>query len=116
MRWPPGWPIESYGLTPLRAAIVAGSHGRLWEFSRAAFARNFVHGLGLSEVADVLAVAAEGGGALADADIKRQLADATDAAIASGVVGVPTILASGHVFWGDDQVEAAAATMSEDLS
>src|ERR1700722_12366938 len=23
MRWPPGWPIESYGLISLRAAIVA---------------------------------------------------------------------------------------------
>ena len=23
MRWPPGWPINSYGLTSLRAAIVA---------------------------------------------------------------------------------------------
>ena len=39
MRWPPGWPIESYGLTSLRAAIIAANHGLLREFSRAAFAR-----------------------------------------------------------------------------
>ena len=43
MRWPPGWPIESYGLTSLRAAIIAENHGLLREFSRAAFARHFVH-------------------------------------------------------------------------
>jgi 2-hydroxychromene-2-carboxylate isomerase len=39
LRWPPGWPVESYALAPLRAALVAEEHGRLREFSLAAFAR-----------------------------------------------------------------------------
>lgn len=47
MRWPPGWSIKSYGLTSLRAAIVVSNHGWLREFTHAAFARNFVHGVGL---------------------------------------------------------------------
>lgn len=120
MRWPAGWPIESYGLTSLRAAIVAGRHGLLREFSRAAFARNFVRGQGLKQLGDVLAVADEVGldrdainsGVTAE-DIKAQLTDATEAAIAAGAIGVPTVLACGQSFWGDDQLETAAAAIRE---
>ena len=119
MRWPPGWPIESYGLTSLRAAIVAESHGLLREFSHAAFARNFVDGVGLTQLGDLVAVAEEVG---LDADtlrtgvaaerIKTQLTEATTTAIAAGAVGVPTVLVAGESFWGDDQnlKKAAAAT------
>lgn len=123
MRWPPGWPIESYGLTSLRAAIVAENHGLLREFSCAAFARNFVHGVGLTQLSDVVAVAEEVGldsdaltiGVAAER-IKTQLTEATEAAIAAGAVGVPTVLVAGESFWGDDQLETAAAASRERLS
>ncbi len=122
MRWPSGWPIESYGLRSLRAAIVAENEGLLREFSRAAFARNFVHGLGLKELDDVLAVAEEVGldpaivsDGIAGEYIKNQLTEATDAAMRAGAVGVPTVLATGQSFWGDDQLEAAAAAMRNEL-
>jgi 2-hydroxychromene-2-carboxylate isomerase len=118
MRWPPGWPVESYGLTSLRAALVAERHGLLREFSRAAFARNFVHGAGLRELGDVLAVAEEVGldagmvaREIATQETKNRLAEVTNAAIAAGVIGVPTVLAAGEVFWGDDQLPSAAAAM-----
>ncbi len=118
MRWPPGWPINSYGLTSLRAAIVANNHGLLRDFTHAAFARNFVHGHGLKELDDVLAVAEEIGlsldavkhGATASR-IKRELTEATQAAITAGAIGVPTVLAAGQSFWGDDHLEAAAAAI-----
>lgn len=120
MRWPPGWPIESYGLTCLRAAIIAMNEGRLRDFSRAAFARNFVTGVGLTNLDDVLAVADEVGVDLdtvthgVDAeDIKHKLTDATDAAITAGAVGVPTVLVSGQIFWGDDRLEAAASAITQ---
>ena len=119
MRWPSGWPVASYGLTALRAAVVADAEGLLRPFSRAAFARNFVHGVGLTELDDVLAVAAEVGlepetvrRGIAEEATKQSLTDATEAAIAAGVVGVPTVLASGRCFWGDDQLEVAAAALS----
>jgi 2-hydroxychromene-2-carboxylate isomerase len=116
LRWPPGWPVESYSLGPLRAARVAAEHGRLREFSRAAFARNFVHGTGLRASSDVLEVAAEAGldpelvsrGMSAD-PVKEALRQATEAAIAMGVIGVPTTVVASELFWGDDQLEAAAA-------
>jgi len=36
------------------------------------------------------------------ADAKQRLRDQTDAAIAAGVFGVPTVIADGEVFWGVD--------------
>jgi 2-hydroxychromene-2-carboxylate isomerase len=38
-------------------------------------------------------------------DNKQRLRAATDAAIASGVFGVPTIIADGELFWGSDSLE-----------
>ena len=122
MRWPPGWPVDSYSLLPLRAAIVAAEHGLLREFSRAAFARNFALGLGLRDLADVLAIAREvglDGDAVANGvgspAVKDRLTNATDTAIAAGVIGVPTVLVAGQRFWGDDQLEVAAAAISANL-
>lgn len=118
MRWPPGWPVQSYSLIALRAAIVAEDQGLLREFSRAAFARNFVEGLGLKDLDDVVAVANDVGlepGALrhevVSQEVKDRLATATEAAIAAGTLGVPTICAAGQMFWGDDQLETAAAAV-----
>jgi 2-hydroxychromene-2-carboxylate isomerase len=116
LRWPPGWPVESYGLASLRAALVASDHGLLREFSMAAFGRNFVEGLGLARDEDVLAVASSVGldraqvaEAMGSPAIKQRLTAATEAAIAGGVVGVPTVVVGGEPFWGDDRLADAAA-------
>jgi 2-hydroxychromene-2-carboxylate isomerase len=112
--WPPGWPVGSYTLAPLRAAMVAERAGRLREFCGAAFARNFVAGTGLASDEDVLAVAAEAG---VDPDevragiggwAKDALREATDEALAAGAYGVPTVIVDGELFWGDDRLEDAA--------
>jgi 2-hydroxychromene-2-carboxylate isomerase len=114
MTWPEGWPRASYTIEPLRVALVAEEHGRLREYSMAAFARNFVSGTGLLGDA-ALEVAAEVGldRATVEAGLpaaKARLREATDAAIAAGVHGVPTVTVGEQHFWGDDQLEAAAAT------
>jgi 2-hydroxychromene-2-carboxylate isomerase len=118
IRWPPGWPVQSYSLVSLRAAVVASDHGLLREFSRAAFVRNFVAGRGLKSLEDVCAVADEVGldadlvrVGVASQEIKDRLASATDAAVATGIGGVPGVLVAGRSFWGDDQLEAAAAAI-----
>jgi 2-hydroxychromene-2-carboxylate isomerase len=115
LRWPPGWPIGSYGLGSLRAALVAADHGLLREFSMAAFRRNFVDGLGLGRDDDVLAVADAVGldrSLVADGirspEIKQRLTETTEAAIAAGVRGVPTVVVGGEPFWGDDRLADAA--------
>jgi 2-hydroxychromene-2-carboxylate isomerase len=119
LRLPPGWPRESYSLLPLRAAWVAEEHELLREFSAAAFARNFAAGAGLRAIDDVLAAAREAGldeAAVRDgverAEVKDRLTAATEAAIARGVPGVPTVTAAGETFWGDDRLEAAAAALA----
>jgi 2-hydroxychromene-2-carboxylate isomerase len=117
--WPPGWPVDSYTLTSLRAALVADEHGRLREFSLAAFAENFVHGTGIrepnaaehaAEVSGVDPVAIRDG--IERPEIKERLREATEGALAAGVVGVPTVLVHGEPFWGDDRLEAAAARLA----
>ncbi len=114
--WPPGWPVGSYALAPLRAALVARELGALRAFSQAAYARHFADGLPLTgpEDLDVIAAAAGLDGAairagVADPSIKEALADATRAALDLGAVGVPTTVVDGTLFWGDDRLEEAAA-------
>jgi len=37
--------------------------------------------------------------------VKQQLRENTEAAIAAGAFGVPTIIADGHLFWGNDATD-----------
>ena len=45
-------------------------------------------------------------------EVKDRLTEATGTALAAGAVGVPAVLAAGQSFWGDDQLEAAAAAIA----
>ena len=119
LRLPPGWPVESYSLLPLRAALAAAEQGCLREFSQAAFARNFVTGQGLRRPEDVGSVARatglDEGRLLARAgepEVKQRLQEATEAAIALGVYGVPTVVVGDRLFWGDDRLPEAAAQLA----
>ena len=49
---------------------------------------------------------------VADDDVKQTVKDATDAAIELGVFGVPTVQVGDELFWGDDRLEEAAATLA----
>jgi 2-hydroxychromene-2-carboxylate isomerase len=117
LRWPEGWPQGSYSLDPLRAALVAEEHGRLREFSLAAFRRLFVEGRPLGG-APTLETAAEVGldpdavAAAMEGETKERLRAVTDEAIAAGVPGVPTVTVDGEHFWGDDRLEDAAARVA----
>jgi len=116
LQWPDGWPKESYSLLPLRAAVLAEREGMLREFSRAAFVRHFSSPAGVSDLEGVLA-AAEAAGLdrdevaerIGDDDVKLEVKAATEAAIATGVFGVPTVQVGDRLFWGDDRLEEAAA-------
>ena len=116
---PPGWPIESWSLVPLRAALVAADSGRVREFSEAAFRNMFVEGRSLGELDTVLAIAREAGldaaeveGAVQRPEIKQRLKNNTEEALARGVTGIPTVAIGDELFWGDDRLEEAAAAAS----
>lgn len=114
--WPDPWPTDY--LFAMRVATYALAEGRAQEFATAAFADAFQRGRPLDIPVHVLPAAERAGleraaaeGATRDPQIKRALREATDAAHARGVVGVPTLAVCEHLFWGDDRLEDAAAAV-----
>jgi 2-hydroxychromene-2-carboxylate isomerase len=116
LAWPQGWPGNA--LAAMRAATWAKAEGRLGAFAQAVYHAEFVAGRDPADL-DVLAACADEAGLdgreLADAirrpAIKEALRAATTAAWEAGVRGVPTLVARGVVYFGDDQLEIAAEEM-----
>jgi 2-hydroxychromene-2-carboxylate isomerase len=116
LRWPEAWPVGTYSLAPLRAAVYAAEIGKVVAFSLAAFRQQFNAGRGLNEIDNVVLAAAAcelHPNALLKAierqTIKDRLREATEDAIELGVEGVPTVRVGDELFWGDDRLEEAAA-------
>jgi 2-hydroxychromene-2-carboxylate isomerase len=113
IRWPDPWPGDY--LTAMRAATWAQSQGAAKRFALAATRRAFVEGRDLSLAAEVLGAVEAAGldagaaeAALSDPAVKLALREATEAAHARGVFGVPTVAVGSELFWGDDRLEEAA--------
>jgi 2-hydroxychromene-2-carboxylate isomerase len=116
---PAEWPVESWSLAPLRAALVAGELGRMREFSKAAFRKAFVESRSLAELDNIAAAARD---AALDPDevtegiqrpeIKERLKRHTDEALARGVTGIPTVAIGDQLFWGDDRLDEAVTAAS----
>jgi len=109
VRWPDPWP-GNY-LLAMRCATAAAEAGRARDFLLAALRAGFVEGRDLSDPAAVAdaatAVGIEGNELLAAAStpaVKAALKERTDAAIALGVRGVPTVVVGDQTFWGDDRL------------
>jgi 2-hydroxychromene-2-carboxylate isomerase len=114
IRWPDPFPGNS--LLAMRAATFAKEIGRTVSFSLAAFRQAFAAGRDLSDSDNVLLAAAASEihprallAAVERAAIKARLRAATDRAGDLGVIGVPSVIVGGEVFWGDDRLEEAAA-------
>jgi 2-hydroxychromene-2-carboxylate isomerase len=117
VRWPQPWP-GNY-LAAMRIATWAQLQGAASAFALAAGRRAFVHGRDLSDPSEAAAAAAAAGldpdaaiRATADPAVKTALREATEAAFARGVRGVPTLALGGALFWGDDRLEDAAAALA----
>jgi len=109
VRWPDPWPSD--GLRVMRAAVFGGV-----PFARAAFRVHFVSGIPGSDPATIFLAADCVGldpeavlAATEDPAIKDALWANTDRALGSGVSGVPTVVVDGTEFWGDAELERAAA-------
>jgi 2-hydroxychromene-2-carboxylate isomerase len=112
--WPDPWPTSYLGV--MRVITYAFKVGRGREVADRAFADAFTRGRDLSIKAHVLDSARQAGldrdeaeAAMSDPEIKQVLRDATEAAHARGVFGVPTVAVGDELFWGDDRLDAAAA-------
>lgn len=118
LRYPEGWPAETYSLTPLRAALLASDPEQLRAVSLELFRTMFVEGQHLADLDAVLEAAERAGmdraavrEALARPEVKEQLRAQTDEALGKGVTGVPTVAIGERLFWGDDRLEEAAAAL-----
>ena len=114
VRWPDGWP--SNYLQANRAAVAAAELGGLEVFVTTALRMAFVDAADLGNDEVVLDAAARAGldaalvqSLIASPVVKERLRASTDAAYAAGVRGVPTLELGGRLFWGEDQLEIAAA-------
>jgi len=114
IRWPDPWPTDYLFAMRLATYAFAADRGR--EFTLCAFRDAFQRGRQLSIEAHVLDAAEQAGldrreaqQATADPQIKQALREATDAAHALGVFGVPTFAVGEELFWGDDRLEDALA-------
>jgi 2-hydroxychromene-2-carboxylate isomerase len=110
--WPEVWPGEMLGA--MRVATFAKQAGRTVSFSLAAFRQQFAAGKDLSEPDNVMIAAAACElhpraleSAVKTKAVKEALREATDAAAAAGVFGVPSVRVGEEVFWGDDRLEEA---------
>jgi 2-hydroxychromene-2-carboxylate isomerase len=114
LRWPEVWPGEM--LNAMRVATFAKQTGRTVSFSLAAFRQQFAAGKDLTDPDNVMIAAAACElhpralqSAVKTAIVKDALREATDAAAAAGVFGVPSVRVGDEVFWGDDRLEEAVA-------
>jgi 2-hydroxychromene-2-carboxylate isomerase len=121
LRWPPGWPRESYSVLPLRAVVWAGAQdeeaGKA--MTRALYEIAFAQGRRLDDI-EVIPDAAAACGLDGDAvragverdDVRDTLRANTADAIARGVHGIPTVAVGETLYWGDDRLEDAAAALA----
>jgi 2-hydroxychromene-2-carboxylate isomerase len=113
IRWPRPWPGDY--LTAMRVAVWADAQGACAAYAFAAGRRAFLGGCDLGRAEEVAATARDAGldgeaalAAAQDPEVKRALREATEAAFARGVLGVPTVAVGDRLFWGDDRLEEAA--------
>jgi 2-hydroxychromene-2-carboxylate isomerase len=114
LRWPDAWP--GHYLNAMRACVAAAERDALEPFARTALRLAFTEGRDLSVVDEVLEAARRVGldpewlrARIAEPEIKERLRAVTQAALVRGVFGVPTLALGERMFWGDDQLERAAA-------
>jgi 2-hydroxychromene-2-carboxylate isomerase len=117
LAWPPDWPNNT--LKAMRAVIWAERLGAGERFARTAFARAFAAGEDLSQLDVLVEIAGSVGlpaadlpAAIEQPETKEALKQATSRAWERGVAGVPCIGIGKQIFYGDDQLEAAARALA----
>jgi 2-hydroxychromene-2-carboxylate isomerase len=120
VRWPPGWPAESYSLAPLRAVLCAAEQDQqaARSLTLALYELEFAQGRALDDVEVVVEAARacglDGEGireGISRPEIKDALRANTNDALARGVTGIPTVAIGEALYWGDDRLEDAAMAL-----
>ena len=113
IQWPDPWPTSD--LHVARAMAYANTRELLKPFALSAMRLSFREGRNIGELDSVLEAGRRVGidpseleAALHDPAVKDALREETDAALAQGVFGVPTVIVDGELYWGDDRLQDAA--------
>ena len=117
MDWPPDWPANA--LSAMRCAVWAARRRRLEPFAREVGRRQWTEAANISDP-DVLAACAAAVGldaaemleAIRAPELKEQLRGLTERAWEAGVRGVPTLRVGERLFFGDDRLHEAAASVA----
>jgi 2-hydroxychromene-2-carboxylate isomerase len=116
LTWHEDWPAQT--LAPARATAWAHRQGHARAFLRAYRSRVFAQGAPPGAVETLAEAAGDAGleaaqlpDALGDQELKDALRSWTDAAWDRGVRGIPTLAVGEQLFYGDDQLETAAADL-----
>ncbi len=109
----PPYPLKNFDLAN-RIAIIGAREGWCPDYVRATYRRWFVDGYEAGSEPNVSDSLREIGqeparvlGLAQSGEIGRAYESATDEARALGIFGVPTFVAGGELFWGDDRLEDA---------
>ncbi|MGV8932835.1 MAG: 2-hydroxychromene-2-carboxylate isomerase [Luteimonas sp.] len=111
LRFPPAHPFNP--LAALRLCVAAGNSPAA---ITAIFDWIWTHGNAGDSIDALLPVASQLGvapGKSSSDAVKTTLRANTSAAISAGVFGVPTLALGGHLFWGNDAHEFAAAVLRD---
>lgn len=111
---PASFPVDA--LQALRGALVAQESGAFDRYHRHAFRAVWTEGRDMTKKEVVAAILAEALGsseataleALAAPGVKDRLREATAAAEARGIFGVPTFFVGDEMFWGHDRFDYVA--------
>lgn len=111
VKGPPTHPFNP--LRALRMCVALDDAGARRRFGTALLDGAWARGLDLADDAVLVGLAEENGldgrallARSGEADLKQRLIDATAAAVAAGVFGVPTFCCDGELFWGADRIDA----------
>jgi 2-hydroxychromene-2-carboxylate isomerase len=114
VRWPEPWPGNM--LAAMRVATAADARDAGRAMLLALLRASFRDGRDLGDPAALRAAVTEAGldaeallAAAEEPAVKARLRERTEAAVALGVTGVPTVLVGEQAFWGDDRLGQAAA-------
>lgn len=116
IHWPEPWPTNDLLVARAMTLCMRSEDDRLLRsFGLAAMRLTFLEGADIGEAENVLEAGRRVGigehelaEALQDPRIKDALRADTEAVVAAGVSGVPTVSVASELFWGDDRLEQAA--------
>lgn len=114
INWPSRWPTNDLRIA--RAMTYADIKGQLQPFALNAMRACFGDGAELADagvLADIARTSGLDGSALEGeserAAVRERLRAANAEAVAAGVVGVPTFVTSGDLYWGEDLLDEVIA-------